>query len=41
MAEMINSATPWPEEAMEHYRWLDAYLLKRTQTASLSALRFF
>lgn len=32
MAEIANSATPWPEEAMENYRWLDEYLQKQPAT---------
>lgn len=32
MAEMANNATPWPEEAMKSYRWLDEYLQKQPAT---------
>ena len=32
MAEIANSATPWPEKAMENYRWLDEYLQKQPAT---------
>ena len=32
MAEIFNSVTPWPEKAMERYRWLDEYLQKQPAT---------
>ena len=32
MAEIANSATPWPEDTMKNYRWLDEYLLKQPAT---------
>ncbi len=32
MAEIFNSVTPWPEKAMERYRWLDECLQKQPAT---------
>ncbi|NLW78643.1 MAG: MmcQ/YjbR family DNA-binding protein [Ruminococcaceae bacterium] len=32
MADIANSTTPWPEEAMKAYRWLDEALLKQPAT---------
>ncbi|MDL2293724.1 MmcQ/YjbR family DNA-binding protein [Ruminococcaceae bacterium OttesenSCG-928-D13] len=32
MAQIESGTTPWPAEAMESYRWLDAYLLKQPAT---------
>lgn len=32
MAEMAGSATPWPKDRMESYRWLDELLLKQPAT---------
>lgn len=32
MAEIENRMTPWPEEEMEHYRWLDALLQEQPAT---------
>ena len=32
MAQMANNVTPWPEEAMEKYRWLDECLQKQPGT---------
>ena len=32
MAEIASRATPWPEEKMRDYQWLDEYLLKQPAT---------
>lgn len=32
MAEIERITTPWPEERMENYRWLDQLLLKQSAT---------
>lgn len=32
MAEIANSATPWPEETMKYYRWLDEHLQQQPAT---------
>ena len=32
MAEMINSVTPWPEDVMKNYQWLDEYVQKQPAT---------
>lgn len=32
MAKMANSVTPWPEDTMKSYRWLDECLQKQAAT---------
>ena len=32
MADVAHSATPWPKDSMEIYRWLDELLLRQTAT---------
>lgn len=32
MATIANSVTPWPDDIMENYRWLDEYLQKQLAT---------
>lgn len=32
MAQIANSVTPWPEDVMKNYRWLDEYLQKQPAT---------
>lgn len=32
MMEMTNRVTPWSEDAMKNYQWLDEYLLKQPAT---------
>jgi len=32
MATTVNSVTPWPEDTMKNYRWLDEYLQKQPAT---------
>jgi len=32
MMEKTNSGTPWPEDTMKNYRWLDEYLQKQPAT---------
>ena len=32
MMEKINSGTPWSENTMKNYRWLDEYLQKQPAT---------
>ena len=32
MAEIANSTTPWAEETMKHYQWLDEHLQKQPAT---------
>ena len=32
MAHLVNSITPWPEDTMENYGWLDEYLQKQPAT---------
>ena len=32
MAEIANSTTPWPEDIMENYQWVDEYLQKQLAT---------
>jgi len=32
MAEMTSNATPWSEDSMKNYQWLDKYLQKQLAT---------
>lgn len=35
MAERANGVTPWPEDTMENYRWLDEHLQKQPATEKI------
>jgi predicted DNA-binding protein (MmcQ/YjbR family) len=32
MTQLAHGVTPWPQDMTEHYRWLDALLLKKPAT---------